>query len=270
MNYCIWIVTKPGYKHSFCFEETAHALQSAFNELGYSVPVLYTCPLRAIGKIIVFGAHLMNHSAKSPDWIVYNLEQISAEETSERYLQILRNHEVWDYSQANIEALATLGIRAKHLPIGFAPMMARIPAGEEKYDVLFYGSMNDRRDKVLKDLRKAGVKVLEKFGVYGDDLDYWIEQSRIVINIHYYKSKLFEIVRCSYLMANSRCIVSEDGDDETLQTPYRPAVSFVPYTKLVQECQRLLGNEAERKERASLGYKIFSQHRQVDYLKAVL
>lgn len=269
MNYTIWVVSPKGYKHSLCFNETALALHTAFKELGYTVPVLYECPHLARGKIIVLGAHLLGHPAKSADWIIYNLEQISVE-TSPGYLKILESNEVWDYSANNVAALRDLGITAKHVPLGYSSSMRRVFPQQEKFDVLFYGSMNPRREKILERLKASGAKVLEKFGVYGSDLDYWIARSRIIVNIHFYETRIFEMTRCSYLMANEKCIVSEEGNDKEMEAVYKPAVSFVPYDGIVEECVRLIGSNTERWHRARKGFEIFSAHKQSDYLRAVV
>lgn len=268
MNYCIWIVSPRNYRHSLCFHNDAYNLSQAFMELGYTVPVLTECPARAIGKVIVFGAHLLIHGA-SPNWILYNLEQIGPM-MSQKYLQLLSKHEVWDYSKHNIAELAKRGIKAKHLPVGYTTGLSRITAEEPTQEILFYGSLNERRQKILDDLKKAGVKPTVKFNVYGKDMEYWIARSKLVINIHHYEAKIFEMTRCAFLMANKKCIVSEDGNDKELEEPYSEAISFVPYDGLVTECLRLLSNEDERRQRAEKGYEIFSKYRQADYLKAVL
>lgn len=36
-NYCIWVVSPPGYVHSHTFDELALGLSCAFRELGYNV-----------------------------------------------------------------------------------------------------------------------------------------------------------------------------------------------------------------------------------------
>lgn len=268
MNYCIWVVSPKNYRHSLCFHDAAHALSQAFLELGYAVPVLTACPTRCIGKVIIFGAHLLVHGT-SPDWIIYNLEQIGAV-MSQKYLQMLSQHEVWDYSKQNIGELAKRGIKAKHLPIGYSPCLTRITIEEPKHDVLFYGSLNERRERVLDGLKKAGVKPIVKFNIYGQDLDYWLARSKIVLNIHFFEAKIFEMIRCSSLMANKICVVSEEGNDRDLESPYSGAVSFVPYDGLVGECLRLLDNDDERKRLAQAGYEVFSKHKQSDYLRAIL
>lgn len=224
-RYCIWVVTPPGYAHSGAFAEVALGLQGGFRELGMDAPIV-TARERVNGSAIVLGANLLpgmpgvRPPGKS---ILFNMEQITpgSEWLSDEYLRLLRRHRVWDYSRYNIAQLAQLGIRdAVHCPIGFSERLCRIePAPARDIDVLFYGSVNERRLQVLEALVKTGLRVESLFGVYGAARDAMIARSRIVLNVHYYPSRIFEIVRISYLLANRVCVVSEDSPpDSALQS----------------------------------------------------
>ena len=52
-EYCIWIVSPPGYSHSRCFEEVALSFQAAFLELGYRVPVHAQASIAPFAKLQV-------------------------------------------------------------------------------------------------------------------------------------------------------------------------------------------------------------------------
>jgi hypothetical protein len=71
-----------------------------------------------------------------------------------RWLNHFRRHAVWDYSARNVKRWARLGVRdVRHLPVGYVPQLSRIPRDEENIDVLFYGSVNERRQEILTALR---------------------------------------------------------------------------------------------------------------------
>ena len=82
-------------------------------------------------------------------------------------------------------------------------------------DVLFCGSMNERRMQIIQALKDSTLfdkpLVIAQFVGYGAYRDKYIARSKIVLNMHYYTPGIFEIARVSYLLANKKCVVSEEG-----------------------------------------------------------
>jgi hypothetical protein len=85
-------------------------------------------------------------------------------------------------------------------------------------DVLFYGSLNDRRREVLQGIERAGLaagkrnlRVVHAYGAYGASRDALVSRAKIVLNLHFYEAKVFEVVRVSQLLANGRFVISEGG-----------------------------------------------------------
>ena len=110
---------------------------------------------------------------------------------TESYLALLRSYPVWDYSRNNSAALYRLGVRrASLVPIGYAPELTRICPLEENIDVLFYGAVNERRGRALQRMKDRGLRTVVAFGAYGAERDALIARSRIVVNIHYYESRV--------------------------------------------------------------------------------
>lgn len=277
MSYTIWIVSP--YSHSRCFEEVAQALNAAFKELGYNCEITTTMPLNR-ENVIILGAHLLHPDdmlyLNNP--IIWNLEQIPGEgddrigtPLTSAYLKILRMAEVWDYSQVNIETLAKMGIKAKLLEVAYMPTLTRIENSPiPDIDVLFIGSLNERRKHILQGLTDAGVKVVHAFDCYGVKRDAVIARAKVVLNMHYYPAKIFEIVRCSYLMANRKFVISENGEDSNLEGKYTDGICFSSYDNLVSVTLRYLGDSAQREELAQKGFKIFSKYSQTEFLRRVL
>ncbi len=156
------------------------------------------------------------------------------------------------------------------VPIGWVPQLTRIQAAEEDIDVLFYGSLNERRRAVLEELRRRGARVHVAFGVYGAQRDSLVARSRIVLNVHYYQAKVFEIVRVSYLLANRRAVVSERGRDPREEAEFEHGVAFAPYDGLVDRCLALLADDEERRRLAKAGFRVMSARRETEYLKGVV
>jgi len=274
-SYCIWVVTPPGYAHAGAFSEVALGLQGGFRDLGINAPIV-TARDRIRSKAIVLGANLLPRlsGVKAPGRsILYNLEQITpgSEWLSRDYLKLLRCHRVWDYSRYNIGQLQRLGIcDLVHCPIGFSERLCRFdPAPERDIDVLFYGSINERRLKVLDELVRTGLRVETLFGAYGEQRDVMIARSRIVLNIHYYPAKIFEIVRISYLLANRVCVVSEESTPDSALESVQAGIAQAPYAQLTEKCLELIETGAW-KTLADRGHAVFAGNRQSVYLQAAL
>ena len=274
-SWCIWIISPPGYEHAGAFYETARGLQGGFRELGLQVPIV-TQRDQLRGRAIILGANLlpgMPGIKVPPKAILFNLEQITpgSDWLSPAYLKLLKRHTVWDYSTYNIEQLAILGIdNVAHCPLGFSdPMHCMTPADDRDIDILFYGSINERRLAMLEHMATAGLKIEVLFGVYGDERDAMIARSRIVLNVHYYPAKIFEIVRISHLLANGVCVVSEDSPMDSALEAVQDGIVQAPYDGLVDCCRELIDTGAWQ-HIGRRGHAVFSTIRQADYLRAVL
>lgn len=277
MKYTIWVVSPVGYPHSpGAFQEVADSLNAAFLELHHECSVVTVQPASE-ENVVILGANLLTHYPPA-HWIIYNLEQMTANSSwiTNWYIDLLRLHPVWDYSPSNIFELGKLGIHALLLPIGYSPCLTRIPNLEDEnwlndkpLDVLMYGSMNERRQKIFDELKEV-CNAHWAFGVYGAKRDELIARAKLVVNIHFYESKVFEIVRCSYLLSNKKCIVSERGLDLELEDKFKDGIVFCDYQDIAKTCRELIDNPEERNEIAQKGFEIFSQMSQAEYLRAVL
>ena len=223
----------------------------------------------------MLGANLLPALSDRPPRraILFNLEQLSPGSPwwSERYLDLLRRRPVWDYSARNVALLRSMGIAATLCEVGHADALRRIvPRETRDIDVLFYGSVNDRRRAALLALEDAGLRVVALFGIYGAARDDYIARSRIVLNLHYDEGRLFEVVRVSYLLANGCCVVSETGDDPEAERAYEGAVAFTSYEGIVPTCLALLRDDARRRALGANGLALMQSRRQADALRAAI
>ena len=109
--------------------------------------------------------------------------------------------------------------------IGFVPQMQHIaPAAEQPTDVLFYGSINDRRRAILNALQRRACSVRCLYGVYGAERDRAIAEAKVVLNVHFYEDSIHEIVRTSHLLANRKAVVCECNADTEIDDDIRRAV----------------------------------------------
>lgn len=270
--FAVVIVTQAGYVHSEAFREVAEAVFFGLQTGGYDV--IWSDTAFVPGRVpIVFGGNLVSHPAEIPaNAIIYNLEQCDTSSSwlAEPYLTLLRTHQVWDYSSRNVTVLATEGItNVHHVPIGHVRELERFVDSAKDIDVLFYGSLNPRREQVIEQLRAAGVAVTAVFGTYGIERDALAARARIVLNVHFYETKIFEIVRVSYLLGNGACVLSEDGED-SMEEDFRDAVAFSSYDGLVPRCLELLANDEVREEYGRRGRELMRERSQESYLRPVV
>jgi hypothetical protein len=272
-RYSIWVVSPPNYIHSQAFDEVALGFNAAFHALGLECEIVRE-PSRLGDVTIVLGGNLLSAVPvpQGKRLILFNLEQITPGSPwlTDAYLALLRRYPVWDYSEGNIAELARMGIAAQHCGIGYVPELTRIAPAPEDIDVLFVGSVNDRRLAVLKQLAAQGVNVEARFNVYGAERDAFLARSKIMLNVHFYDSRLFEIVRVSYLLANRKCVVSETGADRAIERQFEPGIAFAPYEKLAETCIRLLQSPAARGETAAAGFERIKSMPQTEYLRRAL
>jgi hypothetical protein len=206
--------------------------------------------------------------------VIVNFEQLGSDSIliREEYVDSMRAHQVWDYSVRNIEWLATRGVVAKHLRLGYSPLLNRIQNLEfQDIDVLFYGALNERRILILQSLKEKGLNVVSiSSGMSGAELDEYIRRSKVVLNLHYYATKIFEIVRVSYLLCNKKAVVAEVDVFTEIEPEINRAVLGVCYNQLVDACCNLIKNNKKRLALEEEGWHIFKNRSQSNFLVDIL
>ncbi len=276
-RHCIWIVSPAGFVHSKAFAEVAASLSGAFSELGGSAPVVTDVAQFAGRAPIVFGANMLAARIVAmlpPDSVIVNLEQILPGYAwfNEEYKAVLQSLPVLDYSRRNKQILLSHGIdRVDVLEIGYHPSLSRIPTINNKdIDVLFYGSIGERRARILQELARAGLGVVHLFGEYEAKRDLAISRSKVVLNMHHSDSGIFEIVRVSYLLANKICVLTEgDIADPEIQ-PFAEGLAIEPYERLVERCIELCKDPKQRGILAGKGQDAMKARSQAAYLRDLM
>lgn len=275
-KFSVVILQRETNLHVQCFEEVARSLASCLRELGHE-----TVEVGQGGRLIMFGANNgIPVDSKFPipdDAIVFNTEQMTffggRVQTQMQNFDTWKKHVIWDYSQENARRLREAGAeRVVHCPIGYHSRMTCIePAPEEDIDVLFYGSVNPRRREVLEALQAADIDVKVFFGAYGKERDDIIARSKIVLNIHAMDESIWEIFRVSHLLANKKCVVSEDGGkDSELEFFAQRATRYVSLDRIVEACSDLLDDSKKRRMQAEQGLSAFKQTSFVENVRKAL
>jgi hypothetical protein len=263
--------------HTAAFSDLTAAFEKALRSLGITVHVRSN-EVGLEGVNLLFGAHLIGSQESAdrlpPNTVIVNLEQLRGFNIADRpiYTSLLRRLAVWDYSRRNIVQIKSLmhNSRVTHFSIGYTPEMTRALPGQQTADVLFYGSLNDRRVAILNGLQQAGLRVKHLFSVYGDDRDAAIADAKIVLNMHFYEDSIHEIVRTSYLLANSKAVVSECGPDTEIDDDIRQAMVAVPYRDIVQNCVALINDEPRRRALERKAFEMFAKRNQAELLREAI
>jgi len=204
--------------------------------------------------------------------VIYQLEQLSEKQdqgwfTSAAFEVLKRAQTVWDYSLDNVRFLRDKGLRdVRYLPLGFHERLQTINENVPRdIDVLFYGSTNERRCHILRQL-ETQCRLESLYGVYGPQRDAYIARSKIVLNIHFHGMQIMEQVRITYLLNNGCFVVSEDS----AQNPFEGMVVVTPYDRIVQTCLDYLPRDHERKTIAAHGMELFRRQPMAAYLDRAL
>lgn len=133
--------------------------------------------------------------------------------------------QIWDFSYQNLNKWGNKGY--------FVPF-----AGDEKYivnendlspkhhGIIFIGSMNERRNKIISELRKNGltITIYTGYDIWGDHLNMILDHCKIVLNIHYYENASLETERITNALSRGCCVVSERSNDEELDNMFEDSI----------------------------------------------
>lgn len=277
MHFSLVKIIPEGAFSSNCFDDIILPLFYSFERLGFKVENL-TNSLNPQSVNILFGTCLVPaiHENLPSNSIIFNLEQITSPSCrwhNSKYTKDLNSYTVWDYSHRNVQYMQkTLGlVDAVHVPLGYVPEMTRLSRTfPQDIDVLFYGTINERRKTILDELAVSGASLGILQSGYGVERDHAIARSRIVLNVHHYVPATLELPRLGYLWANSRTVVSELRPETEMFEGLEKACAYVPYENIVSAVTSLLRSKASRTQQAEAGFAAFSQRKQEDLLEALV
>jgi hypothetical protein len=211
---------------------------------------------------------------QTSNYIVFQLEALNKATgffpDYSTYVELLRGaRQVWDYAPKNVEFLAQCGLNSVHyIPIGFSSRLERISRADKlDIDVLFFGIINDRRTRVIEEIRSRGFNAGPIFA-YGSARDAMIARSKIQLNIHQFELSHLEQLRISYLLNNKRFVISENSEHNL----YGEGVVFCDYGEIADCCADYLkaGMDTERIRIAQLGYDSLRRIDTVSFIKSAL
>ena len=277
INVCL--IKPKNYIHYLALQELAELIHFSVLELGLKSQITFNyCDNNPSTKNIVLGAHLLNDNLIEDipeNTIIFNTEQIESitENWKKKILNLAKKNIIfWDYSQYNLDYLSkTINIKGKLFQIGYQKELNRINHNIDKnIDVLFYGSINTRRENIINKLKDRKINVKTLFGVYGKERDDLIAKSKLILNMHMYDSKIFEIVRVFYLLSNSIPVISEVGSDTKFNNDFLDLICKSTYENIEKNIIYLLENDKKRIELGENGLNAIKKFPQIKFTEQIL
>jgi hypothetical protein len=208
-------------------------------------------------------------------YIVYQLEQMHTDtyiDNAEYKAKLHGAIRCWEYNSSNMAHYSTPAPVWMPVPIAHMPSIfpCAVPDGLPTIDVLFYGSVNDRRYSILKSLyhtlQPMGIMVKLVQGHYGESLYPFIRRARVVLNIGFYDDTLLATYRLNEVLVHKRVVLSEMSTNETdanmMREYKRGGVMFIPpidrsmsniYHALIQPLVKMLTNGRQYAEHTRMG-----------------
>lgn len=244
----------------FALTEVALCLRDSIRAAGHASEHLSNTIDPSAFSIILGGSPTLAQEMAHADprrCAIFNFEQLGSTSNlaGPAYRRWLRGWLVVDYHASNIAFLKAEngpGQQAFELPIVPSPLLASPEAASvpKSVDVLFYGTLSERRQAVLRQLQDCGLTVEIVSGAYGHELAPAVLRARLVLHIHYYESALFPIARFLQPVAQGVPIVCEHSLFSTLGDWSGSGIAFAHYEALGAACQALLASPQEQAARA--------------------
>jgi len=270
-----------------------HHIFSALKELGYSVKKfdhrreehLYAIDTLADMTLVLRGdriAPTLIERFPRPTvlWhgeIIHPSAELANEVSKRRTEELAYNVKSFDFVfHQNFAALETIrGLGAKNVfhvsSSGVNPQVHRKLNIPKIYDVGFTGTLSPRREEVLNYLRERGINVVFK-EVYGAELNYFINQCKIFLNIHFTEIPIIETRLDEILGAGSFTLSEEISmPDMYLDGKHLVYWKMGDLKDLEEKIGNYLQNEEIREWIALNGYKmVYSRYKFTDRCKELI
>jgi hypothetical protein len=233
------IVQPAGYVHSLGFLDQARYFGYQFKRLGANV-TLTKNRLRHDAINFIFGAHLGFDAAlkQRNSCIFVNLEQLGSggANVPAAYMNLLENSPVVDYDSGNVASYTKKEHDVPIINFLYAPYLispALTALADRPIDILFIGSMNERRNALIRLIEAQGLSVTQfDSPLYGPERDLYIKQAKCVFNSHFYASSRFEQARVSHCLSLGTPVVSERTTKTSAPKEFEDAVFWVQENNL--------------------------------------
>jgi hypothetical protein len=199
---------------------------------------------------VVFGSHEMAHHlleiqyrlGNTFGYVVMNSEQPDSQFMKNKYyLSLMKRNVVCDYNTLTSAYLKeTFDIKILSY-FYFEFLQFNLETNERQYDVCFIGSKTEHREKIIQGLQEQYPDL--KFYVdfdwshkNSDSLTKILHQSKLVLNIPYYKDNALETHRIHKALACKCKVISMPSADEDTNEFYKKYITITDSIDLSIEC----------------------------------
>ena len=217
------VLGRDRHVHAACFDELADALRALVQATpGYE------------HSRIVLNAHAFPTEVPT-DAIVYNLENVGVQIAPTAFA----DRALWDFSPRNIRRWRPRA-DVRLMAVGYHPTMTgrfkRQATSACPIDVVFAGSMNERRRLILDALAERGLRVeIVPHTLYGEGRDRILANAKLCLNVRYFAEGTHPTLRTTHAVANFLPVLSETAPEAP---PW--ALLQVPLEEIVDRCMDLL------------------------------
>lgn len=259
----------PYHPRPFVFTELALCLRDALRQCGYLSRHLVNEVDPAVPAIVFVPTDGWQDFVAGLDparTVLFNMEQLGSDApwTRDGYVEALARWTVADYNSANIAFLRQANgeaQRAHEIPVvpGPSVVFAGDRTIERCVDILFFGTLNPRREAVIERLRAAGLVVETVAGAYAWELTPALQRARILLHVHFYETRLFPVARMLQPVAAAMPVVCETSVCPQLADWHGSGMVFADYDDLVPACVALLNEPARQLETAQRSWRFARQ-----------
>lgn len=134
---------------------------------------------------------------------------------------------VFDYSLLNFIYYNNIFencISYQPLPVS-TRLMEYIP--EYSYDVIYFGTVTDRRKKIIDVISKENFIIATTHDLFGDNLYYHLKKAKIILNLHNHYDSILETYKINEVLQFNTLIISENSTEKNIKKLYEDDIFFI-------------------------------------------
>lgn len=217
-----------------------------FNEMAFSISQRFNFELvkdfnpKAGDIYIVLGAHekavelymMQKQMNNSIGYIIYNSEQAGSDFWKNKYYVMLcKENVVFNYSIQLSKELEKKFKISTHSFFNWDFLTFQDVEPHDKYDIVFVGAKSEHREEIHQKLLQdhPNKKILFSYdGAYlaPDKLTSLLHNSKIVLNIPYYKDNILATHRLNKAISCGCCVLSTYSSDDDMNDYYKDFIYF--------------------------------------------